>query len=203
MAIEAPVHARPAISLIAEDLPPHGAKIYIGDTDAARDVALLRQHGIATVINCAVNLDINYVGEPAHPATETMLAAGTGPVRIYKLGLIDGPGNPATMLLAGYYMMSGAMRQEFPDKPSYPRRERGNILVHCRGGRSRSVALVALYLHVELPGRFPTVDAAIAHIRQHRELHPDEWFETPNPLLQEAAERSAGWIRRIAEEGGH
>ncbi|MBL8807935.1 MAG: hypothetical protein JNN22_13905, partial [Rhodospirillales bacterium] len=133
MAIEAPVHARPAISLIAEDLPPHGAKLFIGDTDAARDLTILRRHVIATVINCAVNLDINYVGEPAHPGTDTLLAAGTGPVRTYKLGLIDGPGNPATMLMAGYYLMSGALRQEFPEKPSYPRRERGNVLVHCRG----------------------------------------------------------------------
>ncbi|MBL8831415.1 MAG: dual specificity protein phosphatase family protein [Rhodospirillales bacterium] len=202
MAIEAPVHARPAISLIVEGLKPHGAKLYIGDTDAARDLPLLREHGIAVVINCAVNLDINYVADPAHPGTETLFAAGTGPIRAYKLGLIDGPGNPITMLLAGYYLMSGAMRQEFPDKPSYPRRERGNILVHCRGGRSRSVALVALYLHIELPGRFPTMDSAIAHIRQYRELHPDEWFETPNPLLLAAAVRSAGWIRQIDAEAG-
>lgn len=202
MAIEAPVHARPTISLIAEDLPPHGAKLFIGDTDAARDLTMLRRHGIATVINCAVNLDINYVGEPAHPGSDTLLAAGTGPVRTYKLGLIDGPGNPATMLMAGYYLMSGALRQEFPEKPSYPRRERGNVLVHCRGGRSRSVALAALYLHIELPGRFPTMDATIAHIRERRELHPDEWFETPNARLLDAAVRSAGWIKQISAEAG-
>lgn len=200
MAIEAPVHERPSISLIAENLPPYGAKLYIGDTEGARDLALLGQLGVSTVVNCAVNLDINYVTEPAQAADGARLAAGTGAIRCYKLGLVDGPGNPDTMMLAGYYLLSGALHQELPERESYPRRERGNVLVHCRGGRSRSVALVALYLHIELPQNFPTLETAIAHVRQHRALHPDEWFETPKPMLTEAAARAADWIRRIARE---
>jgi len=202
MAIEAPVHDRPSISLIAEGLPPYAAKLFIGDTDGARNVALLRRLGISTVVNCAVNLDINYVTEPSAPATDELCAAGTGAVRVYKLGLVDGDGNPETMMLAGYYLLHGAMFQELPEKTSYPRRERGNVLVHCRGGRSRSVALVALYLHMQLPDRFPALEDALAHIRHHRELQPDEWFETPKPMLLDAVKRAAGWIRRIQETDG-
>ena len=197
MAIEAPIHPRPAISLIAEGLPPYRAKLYIGDTEGARNLALLKELGISTVVNCAVNLDINYVTEPSIAAADQLLAAGTGAIRSYKLGLVDGPGNPETMMLAGYYLLHGAVHQELPDKESYPRRERGNVLVHCRGGRSRSVALVALYLHMQLSDRFPDLEAALAHIRRHRELHPDEWFETPKPMLLDAVKRAAGWIRRI------
>jgi hypothetical protein len=197
MAFEAPVHPRPAISLIVEGLPPYGAKLYIGDTEGARDLAALRQHGITTVVNCAVNLDINYVKEPALSGTDTLCEAGYGEIRSYKLGLVDGPGNPETLMLAGYYLLDGAVHQQLPERATYPRRERGNILVHCRGGRSRSVALVALYLHLKLPERFPTMEASIAHIRQYRELYPDEWFETPKPMLLDAAVRAAGWVRRI------
>ena len=72
-------------------------------------------------------------------------------MRYYKLGLIDGPGNPETMMLAGFYLLRGAFEQQLPEKATYPRRARGNVLVNCRGGRSRSVALVALFLAVEMP----------------------------------------------------
>ncbi len=197
MAFEAPVHPRPPLSLIADGLPPHGARLYIGDSEAARDEALLRKFEISTVVNCAVNLDINYVRDPAQGETDTMCATGFGPVRYYKLGLVDGDGNPETMMLAGYFLLDGAAHQVLPERATYPRRERGNILVNCRGGRSRSVALVAVYLHMKLPAKFPTVEAAIAHIREHRELHPDEWFETPKPMLLEAARRAARWARLV------
>ncbi len=69
--------------------------------------------------------------------------------------------------------------------------------MHCRGGRSRSVALVALFLHMQLPSRFPTMDAALSHTRRQRALQQDEWFEAPQPVLVEAANRAAAWIRRI------
>jgi len=74
------------------------------------------------------------------------------------------------------------------------------VLLHCRGGRSRSVILAALYIHIQLPGRFPTLDAAIDHLRATRELHPDEWMETPKPMLIEAARHAAAWIQRIERE---
>ncbi|MBF9235250.1 dual specificity protein phosphatase family protein [Microvirga alba] len=190
-----PHFPRPPLSLIVDDLPPFGVKLFVGDAEAAADKGLLEKNDIAIVVNCAVNLDINYASE-AGVADQTP----NGPFRNYKLGLIDDDGNPATMVLAGYYLLDGALRQRLPNRPTYPHRRKGNVLLHCRGGRSRSVILAALYLHIQMADRFPTLDSAIGHIRKARALHPDEWFETPKPMLIEAARFAARWIRRIEDE---
>ena len=196
----APVYDRPTVSLISEGLGPDGVSLFIGGSEGARDLVLLEKNGITTVINCAVNLDINYVDVPNLPASAGKCAAGSGSVRSYKIGLIDGAGNPKKMLLAGYYILDGAMNQTMPDKPSYPYKERGNVLVHCRGGRSRSVALVALYLHRQQPNAFPELDDAIQHVRIMRRLREDEWFETPKPVLIEAARHAADAIKLLEDE---
>ncbi|PWC22778.1 inositol monophosphatase [Brenneria roseae subsp. roseae] len=186
----APHYARPAISLIESDFPGWGMDIYIGGADGATDLALLEQHDIRTVINCAVNLDIDWVSSPEPNMRAHQIGHGSGPIRYYKLGLVDGSGNAPTMLHAGYHLMRSALLQQIPDKPSYRNREPGNILVNCRGGRSRSVTLVALFIHLECPERYPTLASAIAHIRDKRQLHPDEWYETPKPELISLAQRA-------------
>jgi hypothetical protein len=196
------IFQHPTISLIETGLDPGEFSLYIGGTDAARDVALLREHNVTIVINCAVNLDINYVSDPNEPAEGEKCAHGTAPVRTFKLGLVDGPGNPQYMMLAGYLLLDGAVRQVLPEKTSYPQRRQGNVLVHCRGGRSRSTVLVALYLHLSRPDRFPELDMAIAHVREKRELHPDELFSVPKPMLIEAARFAADVVRDLkAREG--
>ena len=187
----------PTISLIEENLQPGDFSLYIGGTDAARDVDLLRDHNIAIVVNCAVNLDINYVHNPREPAEGERRAHGCGPIRMYKIGLVDGPGNPEHMLLGGYLLLSGAIRQELPEKITYPNRLKGNVLVHCRGGRSRSTALVALYLHLRASAKYPTFDNALAHVREKRSLHPNEWFSAPKPILIEAALDAANAARLL------
>lgn len=191
------IFEHPTISLIEEGLQPGGFSIFVGGTDAARDVDLLRRHGIAIVINCAVNLDINYVSEPKEPADGEKRAYGAGPLRTYKIGLVDGTGNPDHMMLGGYLLLDSAIRQDIPEKKSYPNRQKGNVLVHYRGGRSRSTALVALYLHLASPETYPTLDAAVAHVREKRSLHPDEWFSAPKPILIEAARNAADAVRRL------
>lgn len=197
---QSPRYERPVISRIIEGVEPYGVDIFISGSDGASDLQLLGQHGITTVVNCAVNLDLNYVTEPTVEASETRVGHGPGAIRYYKLGLIDGPGNPETMMLGGYYILQGAFAQILPEKESYPRRERGNVLVNCRGGRSRSVTLVALFLHHAMPERFPTLDAALEHVRIRRELRPDEWFETPKPMLIAAARRASAWIKAIQQD---
>ncbi|MCB8822235.1 protein-tyrosine phosphatase family protein [Microvirga rosea] len=187
---------RPPMSLIVEDLPPFGVKLFVGGAAAAADRDLLERNDIAIAVNCAVNLDIDYLTG----AGESEVTSVHGPIRNYKLGLIDDAGNPDTMLLAGYYLLDGALHQQLPDRSTYPHRRRGNVLLHCRGGRSRSVILAALYIHIQMPDRFPTLDAAIDHLRATRELHPSEWMETPKPMLVEAARHAASWIRRIEQE---
>ena len=90
-----------------------------------------------------------------------------------------------------------------PNRHTYPHRRRGSVLLHCRGGRSRSVILASLYIHIRMPDRFPSLEAAIDHLRVARELHPDEWDETPKPMLTEAARHAATWIRRIEADKHH
>lgn len=175
------------ISEIESELVPDSFTLFIGGTAAARDIALLRKHNIAIVINCAVNLDINYVINPNESSEGEKCAHGTGPIRVFKLGLVDGAGNADSMMLAGYYLLDGAIRQTIPEKKSYPQRAAGNVLVHCRGGRSRSTALVSLYLHINNPAKFPSLDDAVDHVRAKRGLHPDEWYSAPKPMLIEAA----------------
>lgn len=198
--MDAPVHTRPAISLIAEKLGPHGSALYIGGSDGARDLGLLRQNGITAVVNCAINLDINYVEGPSDEADGERRASGFAAIRYYKIGMIDDEGSPDTMMLGAYYILDGALRQSMPKRPTYPFRDGGNILVNCRGGRSRSVSLVALFLHKQQPNLYPTLEDAVAAIRTRRQLMPDEWFETPKPMLYEAARRASAWIDMIERE---
>ena len=188
------LHHHPQISLIESGLDPHNFDLFIGGTDAARDIGLLRKHNIEIVVNCAVNLDINYVTEPNEAADGVRCAHGTGPVRTFKFGLVDGDGNSDHMMLAGYFLLDGAVRQQIPEKQSYPRRGQGNVLVHCRGGRSRSPALVALYLHLQRPDKYPTLDAALAHVREKRQLLPEKWSTAPKAVLVDAARRAADMV---------
>ncbi len=194
----------PLLSLIAQGLDPYGADLFIGGTAAASDVDLLRRHGISTVVNCTINLDVNYVAGPdegdANGDINALSRSGTAPFRVFKLGLVDGE-NPRGMMLGGYYILHGALHQTLPEKQSYPRREQGHVLVHCRGGRSRSVALVALYLHLQDPMRFPELENAIALVREKRELHPDEWFKAPKQELIDAALEAARGIRSLRDLG--
>lgn len=193
--MDGPVYARPAISLIAEGLGPRHVALYIGGSDGASDLGLLRRHGITTIVNCAVNLDINLVQAAAEEGDRR--AVGYGDIRYYKLGLIDGEGSPDTMMLGAYYILDGALRQTMPKRETYPFPDGGNVLVNCRSGRSRSVSLVALFLHKQQPDLYPTLDDALSVIRKKRELRPDEWFEKPKPMLYAAARHASDWIDMV------
>ena len=199
MTKKAPVIDRPDISFIADDLGPDLVSLFISGTEGARDVAKLKDLGITTVLNCALNLDINYADTITHSQSDGKVAAGSGPIKTYKVGLIDGPGNPIDMLLGAYFILESALDQTLPKRASYPNRERGNVLVHCRGGRSRSVALVALFLHAQKPELYPKLADAISDVRTMRVLHPDEWFETPKQPLIDAAEHAAQALQRLRQ----
>lgn len=194
----------PSLSLIARGLDPNGADLFIGGTRAARDVDLLRRHGIATVVNCAINVDVNYVAAPGEGDeggdSNGLCRSGIAPFRVFKLGLVDGD-NPGGMMLGGYCILYGALHQIMPEKESYPRHVHGNVLVHCREGRSRSVALAALYLHLQDPTRFPELENAIAVVREKRGLPPEEWFEAPNPEMINAAAEAARAVRVLRDLG--
>ena len=50
----------------------------------------MKNLGITTVVNCALNLDINYADTITHEQNEGKVATGSGPIKAYKVGLIDG-----------------------------------------------------------------------------------------------------------------
>lgn len=187
----------PRLSQIYEKHPLYGVDLFIAGKEGASDLDLLRRNGITTVVNCAVNLDFNYVQQPQVMSDHEGSVYGPGEIRYYKIGLIDGAGNPDTQMLAAHYILKAALEQVLPDKPSYPRRERGSVLVNCRGGRSRSVIVVALFLHLTLPQEFPSLEAAISFVRDRRCIPADEWYKAPKPILIEAARRAAEWARTI------
>jgi hypothetical protein len=187
----------PKLSLIYEAHPLYGVDLFISGKEGASDLGLLRKNGITTVVNCAVNLDFNFVQQEKIVSDHVGSIYGPGEIRYYKIGLIDGVGNPQTQMVAAHYILRAALEQILPDKPSYPRRDRGSVLVNCRGGRSRSVAVVSLFLHLTLPDEFPTLDDAITFVRLRRELPADEYYKAPKPVLAEAARRAAEWIRMI------
>lgn len=180
---------------IIEGIGPDSTALYIGDAEAASNINRLHQEGIVAVVNCAVNLNVNYA--KADNAQPSLGAYGPGTLRTYKLGLIDGPGNTVGQLLAGYYLLKSAFEQRMPATPSYPLPSAGNVLVHCRGGRSRSVIIAALFLLKECSDRFTSLDAAIHHIRQQRQLHPSEWHETPKPMLIDLARLASEALNRL------
>ena len=187
----------PRLSLIYERHPLYGVDLFISGKEGASDLNLLRSKGITTVVNCAVNLDFNFVEQPQVVSDHQGSVYGPGEIRYFKIGLIDGDGNPETQMVAAHYILRAALEQILPDKPSYPRRERGSILINCRGGRSRSVAVVALFLNLTLPNEFPTLEDAIGFVRWKRELPENEWYKAPKPVLADAARRAATWIRTI------
>ncbi len=187
----------PKLSLIYKQHPLYGVDLFISGKEGASDLNLLRSKGITTVVNCAVNLDFNFVEQPQVVSDHQGSVYGPGEIRYFKIGLIDGDGNPETQMVAAHYILRAALEQILPDKPSYPRRERGSILINCRGGRSRSVAVVALFLHLTLPQEFPALDDAISFVRLKRELPENEWYKAPKPVLANAARRAAAWIGMI------
>jgi hypothetical protein len=66
-----------------------------------------------------------------------------------------------------------------------------NVLVHCFGGHSRSVALVLYYLAVYHSSRFPTVAAALAHVQAVRPS------AKPNPGFMQQLENAVAQSKKL------
>ena len=172
------------MNAIAGDIGPGAAVLYIGNQMAAGDDGLLAAHDITCVLNCAVNLDINYVDQTLHKSdVEDIRVFGFAPVRTSKVGMIDGPGNSPSHLISACHLIDAMLNQNIPEKETYPIKKAGNILVHCRGGRSRSVTVSALYLHLKYPGRWPTFEEALQLVREKRQIKPDDYHGAPKEEL--------------------
>lgn len=132
-------------------------RLFVGNLCGASDAGALMAAGITSSLNVSLNIDV--------PALR--LPDGTH-MRRAKVGLIDGPGNSPAHLAAAVLALDGLLTQASPGKPGYPAHRPGNVLVNCRGGRSRSVTVLALYLHLRAPEAYPGLADALAHIRARR-----------------------------------
>lgn len=155
---EAAEDARP---LLFDVLGQGDKRVFLGNLAAAEDPAALQAAGITETLNLGLNI---FPGPLA-------FGDGTG-VRRYQIGMIDGPGNDPHLLAAAVATIEGLMSAYVAGKPHYPPHRPGHLLVHCRGGRSRSVAALAVWLTLYRPGAFPDLDAALLHLRQLRGLGP-------------------------------
>ncbi|MGU3576062.1 dual specificity protein phosphatase family protein [Brucellaceae bacterium C25G] len=144
---------------VFENTGAHNATIYIGNQVTANDAALLLQENITSTMNVAVNVYL----------APLQLTDGTH-IRRTQIGLIDGHGNSLSHLVAAVLALDGILNQESPGKPHYPPHRYGNVLVHCRGGRSRSLAVLAIYLFWRHREQFPSLERAIKHIRDLRRI---------------------------------
>jgi hypothetical protein len=175
---------------LADGIGIDKVSLFVGDQIGASDDNLLRRHKIMNVLNCAVNCDINYVDQTLDltPGGANRVF-GYAPVRTAKIGMIDGEGNDPMLMFAAVHMLHGMLHQSFPEKKSYPLRQPGNVLVHCRGGRSRSVAVAALYLSHMFPERWPNLDDLIYEICTKRGIPADEFDRVPTAgILHNAAQ---------------
>lgn len=177
----------PVLCEVASGLGPHGASLFIGNKVAADDPALLLAEGVTSTMNLAVNVEM----------APLALSDGTT-IRRTHIGLIDGPGNAPQHLLAGVMALHGMLTQDSPGKPHYPPHRRGHVLVHCRGGRSRSATVIALYLHLAVPERFPDFDTAINHVRQVRGLGTNQPQPAMLALARDALTRLSTGLRIFA-----
>ncbi len=165
---------------LADGIGVDKVSLFIGDQIAASNDNLLRQHKIINVLNCAVNCDINYVDKTLDLTPGGINRVfGYAPIRTAKIGMIDGDGNDPILMFAAVHMLHGMLHQTFPEKKSYPVRQAGNVLVHCRGGRSRSVAVAALYLHHMFPQQWPSLEDLIDEIRHKRGIPQNEFDRVP------------------------
>lgn len=169
----------PVLLPVLADIDGAGKTLFIGNAVAANDADLLLRNGITSTMNLAVNIEM------------PPLALGDGSVvRRTHIGLIDGPGNIAHHLLGAVLVLHGIVNQKSPGKAHYPPHRAGNVLVHCRGGRSRSAGTIALYLHLARSERFPAFEDALLHVRSCRGLDDTQ----PQPAMLDLCRQAlAAW----------
>ncbi|HBM59203.1 MAG TPA: protein phosphatase [Citreicella sp.] len=179
---EASEDARPLLWPVDAAPGPGLSGLWLGNLAAAEEAQALQGAGITTTLNLAMNLNPGPLALPQG-----------GHVRRHQIGLLDGPGNAPQLLAAAVLLIDGLASCYTPPKPHYPPHQPGGLLVHCRGGRSRSVTVLALWLHLRRGAQFPTLEAALAHLRQLRAL-PDSYPLPPMLALARQA-LDAGGLR--------
>jgi myo-inositol-1(or 4)-monophosphatase len=172
---EAQEDARPLLIPVVTGIGPGVDALWLGNLTAAEDASALYEAGITASLNLAINIF----------PLPLSLPDGTQ-VRRYQIGMLDGLGNAPQTLAAAVLLIDGLVANYTQGKPHYPRHRNGGLLVHCRGGRSRSVTVLALWLHLRFTSQYPSLDAALAHLRSVRGLTDTYPLPPMIALAQEA-----------------
>ncbi|KAL7648028.1 UNVERIFIED_CONTAM: hypothetical protein RMT77_001645 [Armadillidium vulgare] len=131
-------------------------KLWLGDCDAATNVAYLQRHGITHVLNAADNKT-----GPAPVKTGPDFYKGAK-IKYLGLDLIDLPfANVARHFVATAEFLEDALSTG------------GTVLVHCRQGRSRSASIVIGFLMIK---KNFTAGEALKRLREYREVRPNNSF---------------------------
>ncbi|TQS72887.1 dual specificity protein phosphatase family protein [Rhodobacteraceae bacterium] len=145
---------------LATSGPPSGVDaLWLGNLRGVEDPQALAQAGITASLNLAMNI---FPGPLVLPDGTSM--------RRYQLGLLDGAGNMPQMLAAAVLCIDAQTAGYTTPKPHYPPHARGGLVVHCRGGRSRSVTALALWLCQRCPVAYGEFGQTLARLRQIRGL---------------------------------
>ena len=93
------------------------SKIYIGNSF---DAATVTPEIVEASLNVAIDLDV----------------VNPNKIKLYKVGMVDGPGNDPGVFIAAILCLDGMARKY------------NKILVHCHEGKSRSVIVASTYLSI-------------------------------------------------------
>ena len=132
-------------------------KIYIGNSF---DAATVTPEMVEASLNVALDLDIT----------------NTNKIKLYKVGMVDGPGNDPGVFIAAILCLDGMARKY------------NKVLVHCHEGRSRSVIVVSTYLSINTNGNF---DEILKDVMKKREV------DVYKPALYELAKAAIPVIKKV------
>lgn len=175
---EARQDAVPVLLPVVDAPGPGLDRLWLGNLTAVEDPQAMDRAGATASLNLAINI---------FPGPLTLPDGSM--VRRYQLGMIDGAGNAPEMLAAAVMLIDALAAGHMPGKPHYPPHRPGGLVVHCRGGRSRSVTVLALWLHLRRGADFPTLTAALDHMRGVRGLGGEHPLPPMIALAQQVLER--------------
>ncbi len=159
--------------------------LYVGSFEGARH--LMRDEQLAWRLNVTAVLNVARDYDHADVPLRGKGAGQRYAMRYVKAGLVDGAGNSVLALAAAVQWLAQLLQPQphldAQDRNTYP--EARGVLVHCAWGHSRSVTVASLYLYFSR--RFPTLDAAVEHVRRARGI--SHMKNRPQPALLETARR--------------
>jgi protein-tyrosine phosphatase len=152
---------RPAIDLILNRTEAGGAEtpfLFLGNADAAKDLALLRSHAITHIVTAAFNPD-----DP----NETVGAVYPSDFTYHEVQILDSSDTDIRPHL-------GPCADFIRDAKQVPA---GRVLVHCKMGTSRSSSLLLFYM---MRDECYSLRNALLHVMHVRSLNPDAPYTHPN-----------------------